>query len=408
MEEVKGLKKQIKTRSCTFPSDSQASRFKSSKQKTWFGPCKYCGLRNHPTDDCYSKPKCFTCGSNDHLTKDHIEQAAVKKTLIKLKAQSPLYPTPKKTPMIPKPFTHEIADSLKNQRNSRNQGLLTNDPLNPLKRSIIVKRHGKIAYEVFRGRAPDISYFHVFGCPVHIHNHRDHLGKFDEKANDGFFLCYSPLAKAFKTSTEGDTINFDEVNFFPDDEFLEPKCTDTQYSANTKYFPYVQAFDRLSTINSTNLENITSSDSAIPQDSESLEEPQKDKNKRVYRGGLADIGLGLRKKLSLKYPPDFEKKTGSNDNNQNRQNFNRRFVNNNSVGSSSSSSSSFSDKQITKLISLIKENSENNVGKGVHANMAGELIVDSGANQHLTYNDTFLVNVIDSSKFKIKSNVLVL
>nr|GFA27259.1 hypothetical protein [Tanacetum cinerariifolium] len=86
MEEVKGLKEQIKTPSCTFPSDSQASSSKFSKQKTWFGPYKHCGLRNHPTDDCYSKPKCSTCGTNDHLTKDHIEQAVVKKTLIKLKA----------------------------------------------------------------------------------------------------------------------------------------------------------------------------------------------------------------------------------------------------------------------------------------------------------------------------------
>ncbi|GJU29492.1 retrovirus-related pol polyprotein from transposon TNT 1-94 [Tanacetum coccineum] len=65
-------------------------------------------------------------------------------------------------------------------------------------RSIIMKRYGKTAYEVFRGRSHDISYFYVFGYPVHIHNHRDHLGKFDEKADDGFFLGYSPLAKAFK------------------------------------------------------------------------------------------------------------------------------------------------------------------------------------------------------------------
>ncbi|GJR16141.1 retrovirus-related pol polyprotein from transposon TNT 1-94 [Tanacetum coccineum] len=61
-----------------------------------------------------------------------------------------------------------------------------------------MKRHGKTSYDVFRGRSPDISYFHVFGCPVHIHNHRDHLGKFDEKADDGFFLGYSLVAKAFK------------------------------------------------------------------------------------------------------------------------------------------------------------------------------------------------------------------
>ncbi|GJV86462.1 MAK10-like protein [Tanacetum coccineum] len=65
-------------------------------------------------------------------------------------------------------------------------------------RSIIVKRHRKTAYEVFKGRAPDINYFHVFGCPVYIHNHRDHLGKFDEKADDGFFVGYSLVAKAFR------------------------------------------------------------------------------------------------------------------------------------------------------------------------------------------------------------------
>nr|GEW38929.1 ribonuclease H-like domain-containing protein [Tanacetum cinerariifolium] len=70
------------------------------------------------------------------------------------------------------------------------------------------------------------------------------------------------------------------------------------------------------------------------------------------------------------YPPDFGKKTGNNNNNQNGQSFNRRFVNNNSVGSSSSSSfTTFTDEQITKFISLIKENSSNGV-KGVHANMA--------------------------------------
>ncbi|GKB66088.1 retrovirus-related pol polyprotein from transposon TNT 1-94 [Tanacetum coccineum] len=65
-------------------------------------------------------------------------------------------------------------------------------------RSIIMKRHRKTAYDVFRGRSPDISYFYVFRCHVHIHNHRDHLGKFDEKVDDGFFLGYSPVAKAFR------------------------------------------------------------------------------------------------------------------------------------------------------------------------------------------------------------------
>nr|GEW35096.1 copia protein [Tanacetum cinerariifolium] len=58
-------------------------------------------------------------------------------------------------------------------------------------------RHGKTAYDVFRERSPDISYFHVFGHPMHIHNHKDHLGKFDENDDDGLFLGYSLVEKSF-------------------------------------------------------------------------------------------------------------------------------------------------------------------------------------------------------------------
>ncbi|GJX54141.1 retrovirus-related pol polyprotein from transposon TNT 1-94 [Tanacetum coccineum] len=65
-------------------------------------------------------------------------------------------------------------------------------------RSIIVKRHDKTPYEIFRERIPDISYFHMFGCPMFIHNHKDHLGKFDAKADDGYFLGYSFVSKAFR------------------------------------------------------------------------------------------------------------------------------------------------------------------------------------------------------------------
>ncbi|GKG08301.1 hypothetical protein Tco_0334133, partial [Tanacetum coccineum] len=75
------------------------------------------------------------------------------------------------------------------------------------------------------------------------------------------------------------------------------------------------------------------------------------------------------------YPPDFGKKGGSGNNvtnGNNGQSFNRRFVNNNSIGSSSTSP--FSDEQIIKLISMIKENSSNNA-KGVHVNMAVLLLL---------------------------------
>ncbi|GKC33904.1 retrovirus-related pol polyprotein from transposon TNT 1-94, partial [Tanacetum coccineum] len=64
--------------------------------------------------------------------------------------------------------------------------------------SVIVKRHDKTPYEIFRERIPDISYFYVFGCLVLIHNHKDHLRKFDAKADDGYFLGYSFISKAFR------------------------------------------------------------------------------------------------------------------------------------------------------------------------------------------------------------------
>nr|GEU92394.1 retrovirus-related Pol polyprotein from transposon TNT 1-94 [Tanacetum cinerariifolium] len=65
-------------------------------------------------------------------------------------------------------------------------------------RSIIVKRHDKTPYEIFKERIPDISYFHVFRCHVFIRNHKDYLGKFDAKADDGYSLGYSSVSKAFK------------------------------------------------------------------------------------------------------------------------------------------------------------------------------------------------------------------
>ncbi|GKE56556.1 hypothetical protein Tco_1495741 [Tanacetum coccineum] len=116
----------------------------------------------------------------------------------------------------------------------------------------------------------------------------------------------------------------------------------------------------------------------------------------------------------------FDLKAGSNLKGKN--------VSNNAIGSNSSNG--FYDEQMATFISLIKENSVN--VKGIHANMAGTymnsstmfnknfekfscsnssmisklvskgLITDSGANQHITYTDKNLTNVIDVSYLKIK------
>ncbi|KAI3673186.1 hypothetical protein L6452_39302 [Arctium lappa] len=65
-------------------------------------------------------------------------------------------------------------------------------------KSLIVKRFGKTAYELFHGRKPSISFLHIFGCQCFILNNKDHLGKFDPKADDGIFLGYSSISKAYR------------------------------------------------------------------------------------------------------------------------------------------------------------------------------------------------------------------
>nr|GEW41309.1 retrovirus-related Pol polyprotein from transposon TNT 1-94 [Tanacetum cinerariifolium] len=96
-------------------------------------------------------------------------------------------------------------------------------------------------------RIPDISYFYVFGCLVFIHNRKDHLGKFDAKADDGYFLGCSSILKDFKiyntrrqkiketyhvtfnesmeairfTNTLVDEIGIDDSSRYPPDKFQE-------------------------------------------------------------------------------------------------------------------------------------------------------------------------------------------
>ena len=60
--------------------------------------------------------------------------------------------------------------------------------------------HGtkKTPYELWKGRKPNWSYFHIFGSICYILNDREHLGKFDAKSDIGVFLHYSTNSKAYR------------------------------------------------------------------------------------------------------------------------------------------------------------------------------------------------------------------
>ncbi|GJU15029.1 retrovirus-related pol polyprotein from transposon TNT 1-94 [Tanacetum coccineum] len=65
-------------------------------------------------------------------------------------------------------------------------------------RVLVTKPHNKTPYELFLGRKPALGFMRPFGCPVTILNTIDHLGKFDGKADEGFFIGYSINSKAFR------------------------------------------------------------------------------------------------------------------------------------------------------------------------------------------------------------------
>ncbi|GKA76336.1 putative ribonuclease H-like domain-containing protein [Tanacetum coccineum] len=67
-----------------------------------------------------------------------------------------------------------------------------------LKLVLVNKSQNKTPYELFNGRSPAIGFLRPFGCHVMILNTLDHLGKFDAKGDEGYFVGYSLNSKAFR------------------------------------------------------------------------------------------------------------------------------------------------------------------------------------------------------------------
>ncbi|GKD38450.1 retrovirus-related pol polyprotein from transposon TNT 1-94 [Tanacetum coccineum] len=114
-------------------------------------------------------------------------------------------------------------------------------------------------------RIPNISFLHVFGCPIYIHNHKDHLGKFD----DGYHLGYSLVYKAFRvfntrrqqteetyhiTFNESpdaikfskpsvDNMNISENKRYPPDEYLHPYEPSQRYQTNSSDVSFIERYE---------------------------------------------------------------------------------------------------------------------------------------------------------------------
>ncbi|KAJ9556482.1 hypothetical protein OSB04_011096 [Centaurea solstitialis] len=65
-------------------------------------------------------------------------------------------------------------------------------------RVLIVKSKGKTPYELFEKKKPYIGFLQPFGCPCTILDTKTHLGKFESKSDDGFFVGYFSQSKALR------------------------------------------------------------------------------------------------------------------------------------------------------------------------------------------------------------------
>ncbi|GJR26718.1 putative ribonuclease H-like domain-containing protein [Tanacetum coccineum] len=86
-----------------------------------------------------------------------------------------------------------------------------------LNRVLVIKPHNKTPYEIIRRRTPLIDFMKPFGCPVTILNTKDHLGKFDGKAKEGFFVGYFVVSKAMRVFNKRTRIVEETLNI----RFLE-------------------------------------------------------------------------------------------------------------------------------------------------------------------------------------------
>ncbi|GJY83817.1 putative ribonuclease H-like domain-containing protein, partial [Tanacetum coccineum] len=75
-------------------------------------------------------------------------------------------------------------------------GEVVNTACYVLNRVLVIKPHNKTSYELIRRRTPLIDFMKPFGCPFTILNIRDQLGKFDGKADEGFFVGYYMVSNA--------------------------------------------------------------------------------------------------------------------------------------------------------------------------------------------------------------------
>nr|GFB05109.1 hypothetical protein [Tanacetum cinerariifolium] len=95
-----------------------------------------------------------------------------------------------------------------------------------LNRVLVAKPHNKTPYELLTGDIPAIGYLKPFGYQVTILNTSDYLGKFDEKADEGYIVGYSISGKAYRVYNlvTGNIVETMNIKFLENLPSVEGTC----------------------------------------------------------------------------------------------------------------------------------------------------------------------------------------
>ncbi|KAA0065622.1 gag-pol polyprotein [Cucumis melo var. makuwa] len=90
------------------------------------------------------------------------------------------------------------------------------------------------SYELWKGRKPNVKYFHIFGSMCFILSDRDHRRNWDSKFDHGIFLGYSANSRAYRVYNKSSKTVMESINVIIDDL---GELESTAHTNETTYLP---------------------------------------------------------------------------------------------------------------------------------------------------------------------------
>jgi len=159
----------------------------------------------------------------------------------------------------------------------------------------------KTPYELYKGRKPNISHFHVFSSVCYIlNNGTESLGKFDAKSDEGIFLGYSSQSKGYRVFNKRTLVVEETIQVIVDDISVDiPKSKEDCENEAT------QNLEKLTlNQNESNSPNIDSFEEVqIPQE----KEPTFPRERKYVKENeiIGDPSKGIRTRLSIRNECQF-------------------------------------------------------------------------------------------------------